>query len=488
MDPTVARVLALLDPICGSSVARLATLPPSFRPVAASLFDVPPDSFIAATAVARQLAHSGPLRHHGLASFDNSGQFKPPGHLWVETLACGSRLGLEHICVILEEVFLEAYFVNTLNRSSPPTYYSFADRCRASNCEALIPALDLDLTSRPRALHTPRGLRPLAVLTSLGTFLPRGPLGPRDAVRHPTDLAAEAGLRARISSIAASWKQYRAGLRCWVNFLRTCFPGTPTTVMLDTHVQAFASLFENPDTLTNYLSHVRWGFRLLNLDCEPSVRLGRALCAGPRRYRPVGPRPSVSSAQVALLVQAALADEDRLSALAYILAYSFLLRVQSELFPLQRDGRSAADWHSWCSLSPSCGVLHFRSRKNAPGGDSITRPCVCAYRRPCGSCALAALCSRQNRRGILPAQPLFPSSCTAAMTTALRLRASRIGLGPVGWHSFRRGAASDLLASGGTLAQVLHAGNWRSAAFLRYLRTRDVDTRAAFEAAAADSD
>ena len=74
------------------------------------------------------------------------------------------------------------------------------------------------------------------------------------------------------------------------------------------------------------------------------------------------------------------------------------------------------------------------------------------------------------------------------MTAALRRRATNLGLGPLGWHSFRRGAASDLLASGGTLAQVLHAGNWRSAAFLRYLRTRDVDVRAAFEVAAADSD
>jgi hypothetical protein len=41
--------------------------------------------------------------------------------------------------------------------------------------------------------------------------------------------------------------------------------------------------------------------------------------------------------------------------------------------------------------------------------------------------------------------------------------------------------ASDLLTSGATLSQILHAGGWKSAAFLSYLRNRDVDEREALD-------
>ena len=37
-------------------------------------------------------------------------------------------------------------------------------------------------------------------------------------------------------------------------------------------------------------------------------------------------------------------------------------------------------------------------------------------------------------------------------------------------HALRRGMAQDLVDSGCSLATLLHAGGWRSAAFLKYLR------------------
>ena len=41
--------------------------------------------------------------------------------------------------------------------------------------------------------------------------------------------------------------------------------------------------------------------------------------------------------------------------------------------------------------------------------------------------------------------------------------------------------ATDLLLSGSTISQILRAGGWRSAAFLKYLRLKDVDEREALD-------
>ena len=40
----------------------------------------------------------------------------------------------------------------------------------------------------------------------------------------------------------------------------------------------------------------------------------------------------------------------------------------------------------------------------------------------------------------------------------------------VGTHAFRRGMAQDILDAGGSLAVLMRAGDWRSSAFLAYLR------------------
>ena len=39
-----------------------------------------------------------------------------------------------------------------------------------------------------------------------------------------------------------------------------------------------------------------------------------------------------------------------------------------------------------------------------------------------------------------------------------------------GSHAFRRGMAQDIIDGGGSLATLLRAGEWRSSAFLKYLR------------------
>ena len=61
----------------------------------------------------------------------------------------------------------------------------------------------------------------------------------------------------------------------------------------------------------------------------------------------------------------------------------------------------------------------------------------------------------------------------------LKRNAVAAGGGVPSWHAFRRGMATDLLASGHDWGAVMLAGGWRSTAFLDYLRSRELSAQAA---------
>ena len=52
-----------------------------------------------------------------------------------------------------------------------------------------------------------------------------------------------------------------------------------------------------------------------------------------------------------------------------------------------------------------------------------------------------------------------------------------------GTHAVRRGMAQDILDMGGQLPALLKAGDWRSSAYLRYLRVSQTDDVAVAQAA-----
>jgi integrase len=119
----------------------------------------------------------------------------------------------------------------------------------------------------------------------------------------------------------------------------------------------------------------------------------------------------------------------------------------------------------------------------------LRRSCICkdAPDVLCGSCALAAQVRHHSSSGRGPRDRIFgldPAQCLRL----LRDICSRLGLPSPSWHAFRRGMASDMLASGSSLSAILRAGGWRSAAFLRYLRSQDLDEREALDFTLAISD
>ena len=57
-----------------------------------------------------------------------------------------------------------------------------------------------------------------------------------------------------------------------------------------------------------------------------------------------------------------------------------------------------------------------------------------------------------------------------------------------GLHAFPRGMATDLVASCSPLSFILHAGGWRSSAFMRYITASGLDEREAVDFTIAESD
>ena len=119
--------------------------------------------------------------------------------------------------------------------------------------------------------------------------------------------------------------------------------------------------------------------------------------------------------------------------------------------------------------------LKLLRRKNLLRGTTIRRKCCCAasknmcpihvlwhdffddLERRCKPWARISACDvRRKLRGTVNELKV---PCAASFAT----------------HDFRRGHAKDLQLSGAPLAKILAAGQWRSAAFLKYLDECDLE-------------
>ena len=153
------------------------------------------------------------------------------------------------------------------------------------------------------------------------------------------------------------------------------------------------------------------------------------------------------------------------------LARQFLLRVPSEGIPLQWNGA-----HSSVSLTGGVCQITLRSRKNSRIPVTMVRDCCCYSASP-RLCSLHWL-MRLKKDGM--DGRVFNVS-KDAFARYIKRAAAAVGVESAertGTHAFRRGMAQDLLESKGSLSEVLRAGGWSSSAYLRYLRTAQLDDKA----------
>ena len=230
-------------------------------------------------------------------------------------------------------------------------------------------------------------------------------------------------------------------------------------------------------TLGQYVSHVRLASRLVRQPCDYISSTIGPLLRGLRKANPPKEKPRILGSTLDKIVRLAIADGDILEARLYVVAFNFLTRVQSELWPLQLCGGASPLWHSRVEFGSRRATIHWRKRKNSSKHFSMTRPCICDRTgKPrssrCGVCALRALAHSHLEAGRALDQPLFRNMSKTKASRRLRARCLKAGVAGASWHCFRRGAASDILRKGGTVAYLMHSGGWKSSAFLRSPRIR----------------
>jgi len=160
-------------------------------------------------------------------------------------------------------------------------------------------------------------------------------------------------------------------------------------------------------------------------------------------------------------------------AMLWLISYAFLLRLPSEALPLckLRPGDSRAPGEQtiiWREGDEVC--LRMLRRKNRPNGSGTLRR-MCTCRGSVSTCIVHTLWDRFLAKLDEGAKPWAGISEGMAMARLRKIleRLSVPDAAKYGTHDFRRGHAEDMRASGCTLAEILLAGQWKSAAFKNYL-------------------
>ena len=325
--------------------------------------------------------------------------------------------------------------------------------------------------------------------------------GPRSAT-HQLIAAKKAGrtseveqvlrdreLQLRLSQQRKSLPQVASGLKAW-HLYATGILGYSEEATLppysSEHVCGWLTLFANPGTAANYLSYLRWACREFRKDLSWSDSAVASLL---KSMKKVDLHTRIS--QMPEGVRLAESDVYRLGLLAWelgdpefgiltTLSYSFLFRVASECIPLEIGTAAEAvsplpeGRHS--GIYVANGKLHvrLRSRKNRPQGSLLIRECNCGALQEPRLCPVHCFDWQQLNEG----DRLFTLT-NAAARHRLRRYATMLalpGAARVTLKVFRASRATALALQGRPIHHILEAGEWRSAAMLRYVSADALDT------------
>ena len=125
--------------------------------------------------------------------------------------------------------------------------------------------------------------------------------------------------------------------------------------------------------------------------------------------------------------------------------------------------------------------LRLASRKNRDTGTVMRRSCWClSCERTCPVHALWPFFAEKEvgAQPFIGFTPSFALSGLRDMLRQLNIPDAKL----YRTHDLRRGHCQDLVDSGSTVAEILRAGQWKSAAFLQYVDMDDLERGAVMEA------
>ncbi|KAF4656930.1 hypothetical protein FOL47_008664 [Perkinsus chesapeaki] len=265
----------------------------------------------------------------------------------------------------------------------------------------------------------------------------------------------------------STFRQYAVGFRSYVKFAFAVSStigcsGQPSTRLpllpaSEEVVLMWLSTFRNADTASNYLSHVRKWHSWLNLGMTWDTFMISQCIKGLKRLAPgvKRPRSRIGPDLLQKFVKQAFARGLPVIALAAIISYAFMLRVQSELLQTHVDD---------VELSENHVILRLRHRKNVPNGEALLRYCTCATNSLL--CPVEAFKLLIRVKQLLCPQGLAVCGSLTYRSFLIHIRSILGDLkveeaDQYGTHSFRRGHAHALAVSGSSQEEICRAGSWR---------------------------
>ena len=291
-----------------------------------------------------------------------------------------------------------------------------------------------------------------------------------------------------VGSAPKSLQSALSGWRAWFSFAKDVLLLPEDKVLPPTldGLLAWSTLFRCVGTFTNYLGHVRLATQICK--CSTTVflapELKRAKVAILKKKHFV-PREKLFLRQkdVVQLIAFARADSDYTTpAMMYLCTYVFLLRLPSECLPIQIDVGLQNRQNFGIHATKDSIELWLPCRKNKQlQGSLIQRKCWC---KTCPStCPVHVLGGflQGFKNGSRPFDRYSAESARKTLKHMLCIL-GKPDHWKFGTHCLRRGHALDLQKGGGTLRQILEAGDWRSPAYLQYLNLTDLERESVSEA------
>ena len=286
----------------------------------------------------------------------------------------------------------------------------------------------------------------------------------------------------------------RSGIQCYVAFVKAINGASEARLFPPKleWLQAWATLFRNSRTFTNYLGYARVGCLVVKADT--SIFDHPAVARAKKSVEKAGLFTARKKLWIrrervrAMLSWAERHTEYLQFAYLFLFAYVFLLRLPSEALPVVVAAvEGGLEAQSVLSLAGDELVLRLRRRKNKASGSRLVRKCWCKQcKRTCPIHVLGKFVQE------FPAGSQMFSGITAAgALTALRHMLKSLEVAEhelYRTHDLRRGHALDLQCSGAPLWEILEAGEWTSPAFLKYLDLHRLDTELVVQAHAGESD
>ena len=250
----------------------------------------------------------------------------------------------------------------------------------------------------------------------------------------------------------------------------------------------FIALFSSAGTAKNYVGFVAWACKYHGLSLAwrtdevnlalQGLKKAEQACVQQilKEVKLMTPEVMLQLLQLCDTLPGFQSDGD-----LFLLAWQFLLRVQSEAVPMQIGELAEQDLlpggrHSalWVDSRFVCH-LRLKRRKHMPAGSTMARPCICTGLQPNALCLSHRL--KERLSSMQAGAHLFHLTASQFLRRFRNLLSLLHvpGSNAFSFKAFRAGKATALAKSGCPVHVIMQMGQWKSAAMLNYVSPDALD-------------